>query len=131
MKIKRLIAEAVFGYLNFDLKFNHDITFLTGINGDGKTTALRLILALLTPSLRELDKIPHHSVELLMQTDVQLFIIKSKFCNNKMVLSVNTESEQLEYYRLNLSQFEDSPRAENRIEEHYSIIEEKFSDPVG
>ncbi|RKZ55516.1 MAG: hypothetical protein DRR08_24145 [Candidatus Parabeggiatoa sp. nov. 2] len=124
MKIERLIAEAVFGHLNFELKFNHDMTFLTGINGNGKTTALRLILALSTPSLRELEQIPHHSVELLIQADDKHFTIKSTCYHDKLLLSVNTETEPLEYSRLNLSQLEERDAA--RIEEHYSITEEKF-----
>src|SRR6202007_2070672 len=37
--------------LNFDLSFNKDITFLTGINGSGKTTVVQSITSLITPSL--------------------------------------------------------------------------------
>ena len=34
--------------------FANDLTFLTGLNGSGKTTALRLLMALLTPNFDEL-----------------------------------------------------------------------------
>lgn len=53
MKITRLRAENVHGYLPFDIVFFPDLTFLTGLNGSGKTSALRLLMALLTPNLEE------------------------------------------------------------------------------
>lgn len=53
MKITRLRAEKVHGYLPFDIVFYPDLTFMTGLNGSGKTSALRLLMALLTPNLEE------------------------------------------------------------------------------
>jgi len=41
-----------------DLSLNDDLTFLYGLNGSGKTTALKLIMALLEPSLEPLIRIP-------------------------------------------------------------------------
>jgi predicted ATP-binding protein involved in virulence len=54
MKITRLQAENVHGYLPLDIEFFEDLTFLTGLNGSGKTTVLRLLMALLTPNIDEL-----------------------------------------------------------------------------
>ena len=54
MKISSLHAEGVHGYLPIDVQFFDDLTFLTGLNGSGKTTALRLLMALLTPNFDEL-----------------------------------------------------------------------------
>ena len=51
MKIERFVGRSVNGYLNFDVKFFRDLTFLTGINGSGKTSALNSIAALLLPRL--------------------------------------------------------------------------------
>ena len=51
MKITRLQAEQVHGYLPIDVQFFDDITFLTGLNGSGKTSSLRLLMAVLTPNL--------------------------------------------------------------------------------
>ena len=51
---KHFSAVGVFGYLDFDIKFNTDISFLVGGNGSGKTTALKLINALSNPSFKEL-----------------------------------------------------------------------------
>jgi len=58
MKIAKFSAEKVNGYLNFDISFRDDYTFLIGLNGSGKTTVLRLIMALVTPdvpSVAEMD----------------------------------------------------------------------------
>ena len=54
-------AEKVFAYLNMDIKFLHELTFLYGLNGSGKTTALRLIMGLLQPSLETLHSIDFES----------------------------------------------------------------------
>ena len=51
MKIKRFVGRSVNGYLNFDVNFFRDLTFLTGINGSGKTSVLNSIAALLLPRL--------------------------------------------------------------------------------
>ncbi|WP_298327445.1 AAA family ATPase [Asticcacaulis sp.] len=47
MQINRFRAEGVHGYLNFDITINPDLTFLHGINGQGKTTAIRGMVALM------------------------------------------------------------------------------------
>ena len=55
MKIERFVGTSVNGYLHFDVEFFRDLTFLTGINGSGKTSALNSIAALLLPRLDYLD----------------------------------------------------------------------------
>ncbi|MDR6642748.1 putative ATPase [Luteibacter sp. 1214] len=54
MKLKALRARGVHGYLHFDIKFNDSLSFLVGPNGCGKSSALRLIEALITPSLQDI-----------------------------------------------------------------------------
>ena len=51
MKIRRFVGRSVAGYLNFDISFFDHVTFVTGINGSGKTSALNSIAALLLPRL--------------------------------------------------------------------------------
>ena len=36
MRIKHFRASKVHGYMDFDITFNDDPTFLTGINGSGR-----------------------------------------------------------------------------------------------
>lgn len=128
MNLERLQAEGVFGYLKFDIKFNEDITFLTGINGCGKTTALRLLLALTTPSLRELDLIPHARASVHVRSDSGKFTIQSQSDNESMTIRVSEVKEPLIFPRIDIRRYEDRPNALERIEEHYSVIEEKLEE---
>lgn len=57
MKLKRFQGVRVRGYMNFDISFDSNLTFLIGINGTGKTTILKLLSGLLTPSYLELSQI--------------------------------------------------------------------------
>lgn len=49
MLLQRFSAKAINGYLDIDIYLRRDLTFITGINGSGKTTALNSIVALLIP----------------------------------------------------------------------------------
>jgi len=69
MKLERFIATDVRGYLHFDIVFKESLTFLIGINGAGKTTALKLLLGLMTPSFKDLNQIEFTSAELVCQID--------------------------------------------------------------
>ncbi len=51
MKLERFKASGINGYLDFDIGFYSGLTFLTGINGTGKTSALNAISSLLMPRL--------------------------------------------------------------------------------
>ena len=50
MIISRVRITNLHGYLSFDIPFNERLTFLTGMNGTGKTSVLRAIQGILQPS---------------------------------------------------------------------------------
>lgn len=68
MKINSFKAVGVHDYLNFDLSFYPDLTFLIGINGSGKTSALKLILGLTSPAYQYLNQINYISCEIICST---------------------------------------------------------------
>jgi energy-coupling factor transporter ATP-binding protein EcfA2 len=69
MRLTRLTASKVHGFLPIDVEFDPKLTFLIGLNGSGKTSALRLLMGLLTPSVDELAKIEFSRAEVRIQTD--------------------------------------------------------------
>lgn len=72
MRLINFKAGSVHGYLNFDLNFKDDITFLIGINGTGKTSVLKLILGLISPSYKYLNQIEFNYAELTFGNDINL-----------------------------------------------------------
>lgn len=130
MKIRRFIGKSVNGYLNFDIEFLDRLTFVTGINGSGKTSALNSIAALLLPKLDYLSGNYFDEITLEVVNDddtVRLSATKttaatevtcSLFPNDKFTI-VEIEFEDLsphrarqheeEYYRSLLATNSDNP----------------------
>lgn len=82
-------ASEVYGSTDVDIIFNEDLTFLYGLNGTGKTTALKLMMALLIPSLKTLIEIPFTRVEITGQLRNGTLIT---VCCNKTNKSMNLKS---------------------------------------
>lgn len=95
MKIKSFKAKNVFGYLNFNIRFNDDISFLVGGNGSGKTTALKLMNALVAPNFRELLQIPFEHTSLTIESESKSIEISAEEFEGKKILKISTESESL------------------------------------
>jgi energy-coupling factor transporter ATP-binding protein EcfA2 len=100
MRIKHFRAQAVHGYMDFDIAFNDDLTFLTGINGSGKTTVVKGISALITPSLMSLActdyarmEVEIHNVEL--EGKRRQVTISSVRGESEFVLSTSETKEDL------------------------------------
>ena len=88
MKLKHFVGKDVRGYMNFDINFRDSVTFLIGINGSGKTTVIKLLSGLLTPSFIDLTQIDYSEIELTCEklSDQSQIIIRCKKDTGKMTL---------------------------------------------
>ncbi len=142
MIIKNFLAKKVFGYLDFDIKFNEDISFLVGGNGSGKTTALKLMNALLTPNFRDLLQIPFVSVALDLYENERLIQISACSNDGGVSLKISTlddelilpaySNEEMEYYSHNIDKIEEISEKINRKYADHPIAREisKIDSPI-
>lgn len=123
MKITRLHAENVHGYLLIDVGFYDDITFLTGLNGSGKTSALRLLMALLTPNIIELEAISFTLAELTVFDNGENIHILATKTPTEIRLKISRIEEELVINRSELDFIIDSKRSDElspKVREKYN-----------
>ena len=89
MRIDHFSGERVHGYLTFDVRFNPDITMLHGINGAGKTTAVRSMMALLNPDLTWLLTTEYDRIAVNFTHDLHKFAVESSRSSDKIELRVS------------------------------------------
>lgn len=102
MKLLQFRAQGVHGYLDFDVDFRPDVNFFAGLNGSGKTTALNMIMALLTPSISKLLEIRFSHASLTVEKSGEVIHIECNKRDDDIRLSVNNEhailgSEEISY----------------------------------
>lgn len=95
MKLKSFSAKGVYGYLDFKIDFNPDLTFLVGVNGSGKTTILRLTQALLTPAFRDLLTLPYLHASIVYEDKCKTFEIVAEKTDGKLKLRVSSIESEL------------------------------------
>ncbi len=88
MRLKQFIGKGVRGYMNFDINFRESVTFLIGINGSGKTTVLKLLSGLLTPSFIDLTQIEYGEICLVCDklSDSSQIVISCKRSEGRLTL---------------------------------------------
>jgi len=118
VKISRFHGEKVHGYLSFGLIFNPDLTFLTGINGSGKTTAVRAITALLTPSLRDLANIAYSEIAVEVEHEHPICIASHR-AGEEITLSCSGVPEVLRLPVLRSDAYEPRARFLERQRDFY------------
>lgn len=85
VKLIGLSVEKLYGSYNYEVSFNHDVTFIYGTNGCGKTTILNITEAIITGHLFKLFKYSFKRIELEYSKknsrDVQkIVIVQNKKC---------------------------------------------------
>ena len=88
MKLIRFKGENIRGYQLQSIDFRDRLTFLIGINGSGKTTVLRLLQGLLTPSYLDLSQIEFSTISVSF-TNRENNMVESITCvNDGQILSI-------------------------------------------
>lgn len=128
MKILHFEAEKLHGYLSFALDFQPDLVFLTGINGSGKTSAIRCIRALLAPSLVALSELNYARISVGVSEGGEILTITSWRQNDDLCLSVSGISDSLRVPSLQPESFEPTMRLSKRQRNYYRDQETKNAD---
>jgi len=95
MRIIRFVGKKLHGYLDVSPKFNQDLTFLTGINGSGKTSVVRGISSLLSPSLVTLAYTVHERMELVIYHNDEEITVWSEMNGEQLILGTSKSDEPL------------------------------------
>jgi predicted ATP-binding protein involved in virulence len=112
MKITKLHAENVHGYMLIDVSFFEDLTFLVGLNGSGKTSALRLLMALLTPNINELEAIAFSLAEVTVLDNNKEIRVTAKKSLEIIELQITSTEEILRINRTELNLFIESKHSD-------------------
>jgi predicted ATPase len=123
MKVKSLHATNVHGYLPIDVAFRPDLTFLTGLNGSGKTSALRLLMGLLAPKLDELASIAFDDATVIVIEEGREIAIRCHRLSNSLSLSVSGVDGELDVSPAEALVLADPRRAG---EEPSTLLQNKF-----
>lgn len=127
MRISKLHAENVHGYLPLDIVFFDEITFLTGLNGSGKTSALRLLMALLTPNIEELGAITYSHATATVVDNGHTIEVSADRTLDGVTVRISTSSEQLTISSAELELFQEAKRRDGP---RSPIVEKYLANPV-
>lgn len=113
--------------MDFDFDFNSNPTIITGPNGRGKTTALRLMQALMTPSLRDLLGIRFSEAAIALSHGARTILVIAKQSREFLYLSTSLEDARLEVPLAVIGEI-DSEGDPKRASEAGRFLRLKYSD---
>ncbi|MDP2930113.1 MAG: AAA family ATPase [bacterium] len=125
MRICSFKCDKLYGYLNLSPSFNNDITFLTGINGSGKTSVIVAINALLTPAFQVLDQWEFKSLALEVEHSDKTHRIEASKDNENLILTVSSVSQPLKVAKPPRNLI-DYPGADNQLEKYFEELNAKI-----
>lgn len=128
MKVIRFRGERVNSHLNLDIQFNDDLSFLTGINGSGKTTALNCIISLLMPRLDYLAIQNYDSISIDIQHEGERHVLSSIKTKFGALVAIDALPEPLEV--ISMEWDESLPTTRNR-EMEQAFFREQLSRNAG
>ena len=93
MKLVRFTGSGIHGYLKIVVKFYPRLTFITGINGSGKTSALNAIVALISPELSVLAGLQFDELSLEIENNNEHIIVSAVGRDGSVDLSSSSSTE--------------------------------------
>lgn len=87
MRLKTFQATKLNHIEHLKIDFYRDVTFLTGVNGSGKTSVLRAINALLTPNLEDLGKLNFEEISISFELSRRVYTLVARRDNRKITIS--------------------------------------------
>jgi len=78
MRIDKVVFKKLFGFYNYSIKINEDITIIHGVNGCGKTTMLKIIDAVFNKKLDLLKTTDFETVQFLFDNSSVLSIERKR-----------------------------------------------------
>ncbi|MGC1061509.1 AAA family ATPase [Pantoea agglomerans] len=96
MKLIKFSASSVYGYLNFNINFNKDVSFLVGSNGSGKSTTIKLIQAIFCLNFKDLISIPFEKIEVIYEDRSKIRKINAHKDKMHLSIQINGEDSRIE-----------------------------------
>lgn len=91
MKLINFKARDVHDYLDFNVSFREDVNFIAGLNGCGKTTALNMIVAMLTPSFDTLFNMQFSSAFLSLKHNNEVVSISCEHNGKELFVQIDRD----------------------------------------
>lgn len=130
MKILELKITKLYDYIDYNIMFNKDVTFLYGDNGCGKTTVLNIITSIITGRVYELFKFRFNSIALNYieqhsNTPKKIIIHKNNE-NSTLIINYNQKDYAIELQRIRIMEerIEDEIEIEHLYLSEYSVLSE-------
>jgi predicted ATP-binding protein involved in virulence len=130
MKIQNFSAKAVHGYLDFNVNFNSNLSFLTGGNGSGKTTVVRSIVALISPNFLYLAKTDFAEMLVSVEHETKRIEIRAFKTEDGIGISTSDEMKPLEIPLFDVSTVENYPPS-RQLEAEVEFYRDQEANYVG
>ncbi|MFS2014823.1 AAA family ATPase [Azospirillum sp. CT11-132] len=123
MRILSFSGKKIYGHLDLSVKFGPELTFITGINGKGKTTTIRCMLALLQPHIGFLLDTEHKDLRVDFEHDGKTYYIRSERTASTISLRHSYCRDPLVIPLIKRDAFESPMRFRERWEEYVAEVE--------
>lgn len=105
MKLLRFKSKKLNHTDDFDLKLEPDVTFLTGVNGSGKTAILRCVNALISPNLEALAALSYERIEVEFELSGERNSIFASRHDNEIRLGTSTAKKPFAFSKFEIETY--------------------------